>query len=46
MCGRYAPYGPVSCLREAFYATPEGFDFEPRWNAAPMLWERWTRPAY
>ena len=34
MCGRYALYGPVSRLREAFDAVPEGFDFEPRWNAA------------
>ena len=38
MCGRYALYGPVSRLREAFYAVPEGFEFEPRWNAAPMQW--------
>ena len=38
MCGRYALYGPVSRLREAFDATPEGFEFEPRWNAAPMQW--------
>ena len=36
MCGRYALYGPVSRLRESFDAVPEGFDFEPRWNAAPM----------
>lgn len=36
MCGRYALYGPVSRLREAFDAVPEDFDFEPRWNAAPM----------
>lgn len=38
MCGRYALYGPVSRLREAFDAVPEGFEFEPRWNAAPMQW--------
>ena len=38
MCGRYALYGPVSRLREAFEAEPEGFEFEPRWNAAPMQW--------
>ena len=38
MCGRYALYGPVSRLREAFDALPEGFEFEPRWNAAPMQW--------
>ena len=36
MCGRYALYGPVSRLREAFDAVPEGFEFEPRWNAAPL----------
>jgi len=41
MCGRYALYGPVSRLREAFDAAPEGFEFEPRWNAAPMQWCRW-----
>ena len=29
MCGRYALYGPVSRLREAFDAVPEGFEFEP-----------------
>ena len=33
MCGRYALYGPVSRLRETFDAVPEGFEFEPRWNA-------------
>ena len=38
MCGRYALYGPVSRLREAFDAVPEGFEFEPRWNAAPLQW--------
>ena len=38
MCGRDALYGPVSRLREAFDAVPEGFEFEPRWNAAPMQW--------
>jgi putative SOS response-associated peptidase YedK len=38
MCGRYALYGPVSRLREAFDAVPEDFEFEPRWNAAPMQW--------
>jgi putative SOS response-associated peptidase YedK len=38
MCGRYALYGPVSRLREVFDAVPEGFEFEPRWNAAPMQW--------
>ncbi|HRP26693.1 SOS response-associated peptidase, partial [Thauera sp.] len=38
MCGRYALYGPVSRLREVFEAEPEGFAFEPRWNAAPMQW--------
>jgi len=38
MCGRYALYGPVSRLRECFDAEPEGFKFEPRWNAAPMQW--------
>ena len=38
MCGRYALYGPVSRLRETFDAVPEGFEFEPRWNAAPMQW--------
>ena len=38
MCGRYALYGPVSRLRECFDAEPEGFEFEPRWNAAPMQW--------
>jgi putative SOS response-associated peptidase YedK len=38
MCGRYALYGPVSRLRETFDAAPEGFEFEPRWNAAPMQW--------
>ena len=38
MCGRYALYGPVSRLREVFEAAPEGFEFEPRWNAAPMQW--------
>ena len=36
MCGRDALYGQVSRLREAFDAEPEGFDFEPRWNAASM----------
>lgn len=36
MCGRYALYGPVSRLREAFNAELEGFDFQPRYNAAPM----------
>lgn len=36
MCGRYALYGPVSRLSEAFEAAHEGFAFEPRWNAAPM----------
>ena len=25
-------------LREAFDAVPEGFEFEPRWNAAPLQW--------
>ena len=30
MCGRYALYGPVSRLREAFDAQSEGFEFEPR----------------
>ncbi|MBS0554202.1 MAG: SOS response-associated peptidase family protein, partial [Proteobacteria bacterium] len=38
MCGRYALYGPVSRLRERFEADPEGFEFEPRYNAAPMQW--------
>lgn len=38
MCGRYALYGPVSRLRERFEAEPEGFEFEPRYNAAPMQW--------
>ena len=38
MCGRYALYGPVSRLREAFDAEPEGFELEPRYNAAPMQW--------
>lgn len=38
MCGRYALYGPVSRLRGCFDAEPEGFEFEPRWNAAPMQW--------
>ena len=38
MCGRYALYGPVSRLRERFDAELEGFDFTPRYNAAPMQW--------
>lgn len=38
MCGRYALYGPVSRLREMFEAEIEGFDFAPRYNAAPMQW--------
>jgi len=38
MCGRYALYGPVSRLRETFEAEIEGFDFTPRYNAAPMQW--------
>ncbi len=38
MCGRYALYGPVSRLRERFDAEIEGFDFTPRYNAAPMQW--------
>ena len=38
MCGRYALYGPVSRLRECFDAEIEGFDFTPRYNAAPMQW--------
>ncbi|KAI5912139.1 SOS response-associated peptidase [Thauera sp. 2A1] len=38
MCGRYALYGPVSRLRERFEADPEDFEFEPRYNAAPMQW--------
>ncbi|MGL1831975.1 SOS response-associated peptidase [Rhodocyclaceae bacterium SMB388] len=38
MCGRYALYGPVSRLRETFDAEVEGFDFAPRYNAAPMQW--------
>jgi len=38
MCGRYALYGPASRLQEAFKASIEGFDFKPRYNAAPMQW--------
>jgi len=38
MCGRYALYGPVSRLRETFDAEIEGFEFTPRYNAAPMQW--------
>lgn len=38
MCGRYALYGPVSRLREQFDADLEGFDFTPRYNAAPSQW--------
>ena len=38
MCGRYALYGPASRLRERFEAEPEGLQFEPRYNAAPMQW--------
>ncbi|HRP23883.1 MAG TPA: SOS response-associated peptidase [Thauera sp.] len=38
MCGRYALYGPASRLREAFDAELEGFEFTPRYNAAPMQW--------
>lgn len=36
MCGRYALYGPVSRLSERFDAELDGFDFAPRYNAAPM----------
>lgn len=35
MCGRYALYGPVSRLREAFLLA-QCPDFEPRWNIAPQ----------
>lgn len=38
MCGRYTLYGPVSRLRKHFDAEIAGFDFEPRYNAAPMQW--------
>lgn len=38
MCGRYALYGPVSRLRDTFAADLEGFDFVPRYNAAPTQW--------
>jgi putative SOS response-associated peptidase YedK len=38
MCGRHALHGPVSRLREHFEAGPEGFEFIPRYNAAPMQW--------
>lgn len=38
MCGRYALYGPASRLQDDFGATIEGFEFKPRYNAAPMQW--------
>lgn len=38
MCGRYALYGPASRLQDDFEATIEGFEFKPRYNAAPMQW--------
>lgn len=38
MCGRYTLYGPVSRLRKQFDAELAGFEFEPRYNAAPMQW--------
>ena len=38
MCGRYALYGPASRLQYHFEAMIEGFEFKPRYNAAPMQW--------
>ena len=38
MCGRYALYDPASRLQDDFGARIEGFEFKPRYNAAPMQW--------
>ena len=36
MCGRYAMYGPQSRYRD-YFDVRDGYDFEPRYNAAPSL---------